>query len=144
MGNASKGYRPNRKVYKLRFEDEDMDGLVVRVRSTSVGSLLVVAGFITIDPDNLGPQDLAKLHELFAMLASALVEWNVEDDDGVPVPATLDGIKSQDADFVMVIVRAWFEAISGVPAPLGPPSSGGGPSLAPSIPMEPLSASQGS
>lgn len=139
------GYRPQRKVYRLTFEDEDMRGLVVRMRTTSLGNLLSVMGLLSIDTSgDLDLKDLAKLAELFETFAAALVEWNVEDEQGQPVPATLEGVKTQDADFVMVICRAWAEAISGVPAPLGPPSPDGGPSAAPSIPMEASSPSRAS
>ncbi|HEV8653263.1 MAG TPA: hypothetical protein VG276_28690 [Actinomycetes bacterium] len=138
------GYRPKRKVYRLTFEDEDMGGLVVRAHSTSLGGLLAALGILTIDTDDLSAEDLAKLGELFRTFAAALVEWNVEDEAGQPVPATFEGLASQDADFVLVIVRAWAEAISGVPAPLGPPSPDGRPSPAPSIPMEALSQNQAS
>lgn len=138
------GYRPKRKVYRLAFEDADMGGLVIRAHSTSLGGLLAALGVLVIDTDDLRPEDLARLHELFETFAAALVEWNVEDDRGQPVPATFEGVKSQDADFVLVVIRAWVDAVSGVPAPLGPPSPGGGPSAVPPLPMEPLSPSRAS
>lgn len=144
MGNASKGYRPRRKVYKLRFEDDDLAGLVVRVRSVSIGSLLGLTDLAGIDTGDPGPEDLAKLRELFEVFAGALVEWNVEDDQGQPVPATLAGVTAQDLDFVMGVIRTWLQVLTSVPAPLGAPSSGGERSPAPSIPMEALSPSRAS
>jgi hypothetical protein len=137
VGNASKGFRPNRKVYKLNFEDDEYEGLVVLAKSLSLDEFLNVAGLAKLDPKDIQPEDIDKFGELFTTFSKALVEWNLEDEEtGEPVPTTLEGIRSQDADFVMPIIKAWFGAIAGVAGPLGPPSSNGGKSLEPSIPME--------
>lgn len=142
------GYRRERKVYRLNFEgDPEMDGLVVKVRSTSIGNLLQVAGLLVLadrDVDELQPDDIARLDQLFDGFAGSLVEWNLEDEQGTPVPATPDGVKGQDADFILPIVKAWFTAMNGVPTPLGAPSSDGGRSLERSIPMESPSVHQAS
>jgi hypothetical protein len=138
------GYTPKRRVFRLRFEDEEYDGLVVKVRSTSVGRLLEFMGFLAMDTDELTPADVEKITGLFEAFAEVLVEWNVQDDDGQPVPATLDGVRTQDADFVMAIMRVWFQAVTTAPAPLAPPSSAGAPSVVPPLPMEPLSPSRAS
>lgn len=137
------GYTPKRRIFRLRFEDEEHDGLVVKVRSTSVGRLLEFMGFLAMDTDELTPADVEKITGLFEAFAEVLVEWNVE-DDGRPVPPTLDGVKTQDAPFVMAIMRVWFQAVTTAPAPLAPPSSAGAPSAAPPLPMEPLSPSRAS
>ena len=120
------GYRRQRKVYKLVFADPDMDGLVVRVRSVSVGTFFALA--------KADQQDA--IEGLLDVFADALVDWNLEDDEGEPVPASLDGVRSQDVDFLMPIMRAWVDAIRQVPGPLGNGSSGGGRSLEASLPME--------
>jgi len=136
------GYVRKRRVYRLRFEDEELDGLVVKVRSTSVGRLLEFMGFLTMDTDDLTPADVERITGLFEAFAEVLTEWNVETEQGEPVPATLDGVRTQDADFVMAIMRVWFQAVTTAPAPLAPPSSAGAPSVVPPLPMEPLSPSR--
>jgi len=138
------GYTPKRRVFRLRFEDEEYDGLVVKVRSTSVGRLLEFMGFLAMDTDDLTPADVEKITGLFEAFAEVLAEWNVETEDGEPVPATLDGVRTQDADFVMAIMRVWFQAVTQPPAPLPATSSAGGPSAVPPLPMEPLSPSRAS
>lgn len=130
------GFVPEGKVYRLRFVDDDMAGLVVTARSTNLGAFLDVAEWVDIDPKSASKEDLRKLASLFETFAGALVSWNVEQPAGVPVPATLEGLRSQDVDFCLEIIRAWFEAIGGVPGPLGARSSNGGKSLEASIPME--------
>lgn len=138
------GFVPNRKVYKLRFVDEEMAGLVVRAESVPLGVFLDVAEWIDVNPRSVDPEDIRKVTSLFTTFAEALVDWNVEKPDGAPVPANLDGLRAQDADFALAIIFAWYEAIGSVSTPLGATSSAGGPSPAPPIPMEPLSRSRAS
>lgn len=124
------------KVYKLVWpEDHESHGLVVRVRSLTMGEVLDLRR-----PDSSLTEDAA-----VAMFASHIVDWNLEDrDTGEPVPTTLAGILEQDEDFVMEIIGAWTAAATGVSPPLAPSSTGGEPSLEASMPMVPLSASQAS
>jgi hypothetical protein len=138
MGNQSR-YRAKPKTYVLKFEDDEYDGLVVKARSVKLGGFLEVAGLVKLDPQNIQPEDVDKFAKLFDAFGKALVEWNLDDDDGEPVPPTAEGLHSQDTDFVMPIIKAWFVAIAGVGSPLGQRSSSGDQSQVPSIPMEPLS-----
>lgn len=126
------GYRPKRKTYVLEFEDPDLDGLEVTVRGLTTGQILDIE---TARED--GGEDA--IRELLELLASQLVEWNVEDDDGRPVAANLDGIRAQDIAFNMAIIDAWQNAVTGVPAPLDEPSTDGELSPVASIPTETLS-----
>lgn len=136
------GYRRERKVYQLRFADEDMAGLVVRARSVPLGQFMDLTAMAGGAGDGkVSADDIKGVIGLFAGFAEALIDWNIEDEDGTPVPATLEGVRSQDADFMLAVVMAWLEAIGDVSAPLGRTSSGGGPSLEASIPMVPLSPS---
>jgi len=139
------GYVRKRRVYRLRFEDEELDGLVVKVRSASVGRLLEFMRFLAgLSDDDLTTDDVEKFAGLFESFAEVLQEWNVQDEAGEPVPATLEGVYTQDADFVMDIMRVWFQAVTQPPAPLPATSSAGGPSAVPPLPMEPLSPSRAS
>ncbi len=138
------GYVREPKVYRLRFEDEEMAGLIVRARSTTLGAFLDVAGLVGMDVTRATQEDLRKLTDLFATFEGALIDWNLEEPEGVPVPTTQEGIQSQPVDFIMRIIAAWIEAISDVPGPLEAGSSAGRPSVPPSIPMEVLPASQAS
>lgn len=149
MSESNGGYVRKRRVYRLRFEDEELDGLVVKVRSASVGRLLEFMRFLAgLSDDDLTTEDVEKFAALFESFAEVLEEWNVLYADGPnkgqPVPATLEGVRSQDGDFVMDIMRVWFQAVTQPPAPLPATSSAGGPSAALSLPMEPLSPSRAS
>jgi hypothetical protein len=134
------GYVRERRIFKLRFDDEDMDGLVVRARSVPLGTFLDLVSLLDVtDAKKVNREDARKVDQLFEGFAHALVDWNLEEPEGVPVPATLEGLKSQDIDFSLHIVRAWIGALTQVPGFLANGSSGGGKSLELSMPMEPRS-----
>lgn len=82
------------------------------------------------------------MEEVFGEFAKVLVSWNLEDEDGEPVPTTYEGLMSYDFQFVLAVVLGWMQAVAGVPTPLDRPSRDGGPSLVESLPMEPLSQSR--
>lgn len=148
------GYVRQAKVYKLVFDDPDMNGLVVRARSVPMNVFLSIAqaaeGVDITDPEAVKelatPENMGMVGTLFEAFAHALVEWNLQEqveDDGpvVDVPPTLEGIYSQDMDFILKVIEAWMTAIAGVSNPLAGSSPGGKQSLEASIPMETSSPS---
>lgn len=136
------GYVRQRKVYRLRFEDEDMAGLVVQARSAPVGQFLGLTKLAELERGKVRPEDMEKVDGLFRGFAACLVDWNLESEDGTPVPATLEGLYTQDIDFILQIIFAWIEAIAGVSGPLAAASSDGERSLEASLLMEPRSPSR--
>lgn len=127
------GYRRERKVYKLVFEDPQYEGLEIRAASIPVGKLLKLAN--VGDLNNVTQEELSAIFEVFA---GALISWNLEEDDGTPVPTTVDGLYTLEIDFIMQIISAWMEAVAGVPGPLRQRSSNGSRSVEQSLPMETL------
>jgi hypothetical protein len=141
--NKRAGFKRARKTYRLRFaEGSELEGLEVVAGSLPLGEFLGLTELADIDVHN--PADLAKVGVLFESFAGALQSWNLVDDDDRPVPATLEGVKAQDYEFMLEVIGEWMTAIGGVPAPLGQRSGGGVPSVVASLPMEPLSPSQAS
>lgn len=141
------GYRRQPTVYRLVFKE--YEGLEVTARSVSVEELLKITGVasqMTSRPDD------KQVGELFGFFASRLVSWNLEDEDGKPVPATLKGLMGEELGFMLNIIQAWVRAITGVSPPLPPGSSAGagatkGPDTGPRDPMEtsiPMTVSPGS
>lgn len=110
------GYKRNPKVYAIAFgEDTDYPGLEVQVRTLSLGQL--------IDVRSRADEDGTKA--MVDLFAERLVSWNLEDEDGRPVPATLDGIRGEDDDLILAVIRHWQDAMRGVPAPLESGSGSG-------------------
>lgn len=115
-----------RRTYALVFQDPDLDGLVVKAKSTSVQDLL----------DILQLPELSKAEDTTQALgrfAACLVEWNLEDEQGQPVPATYEGCLSIDRRLMSQIIGAWTEVVSGNPGPLADTSTPG--STDPPMPM---------
>lgn len=129
------GFKVKRKTYRLIFKDTEMAGLEVLAHSLNTGQFLELetAKAERAEGGKVGESATQRMLEL---LAGALVSWNAEDEDGQPIPTTMDGIRSQDLDFNMKIIEAWTEAIGGVKAPLQQTSADGRPSVEASIPMD--------
>lgn len=126
------GFRVEPTVYQLRFEDPNLKGLEVEAESLSVDDFLRMQ---TLSAD--AAQSANAAGELLTGFAANLVRWNLEDRHG-PVPATVEGVRSQKMDLVLAVVRAWMDAIAGVDPTSKPGLSAGESSRELSIPMEPL------
>lgn len=113
---------------------DDLHGLEVRLRRLSVRQLLDVA---TLAEAVGTDQEEQSTWALVEYVAAAVVSWNLEDDDGVPVPTDAASFLDQDMVLILRIVGRWMD-VADVPAPLDRPSNGGSPSPAASIPMETL------
>ena len=133
------GYRCQPTVYKLIFQE--YEGLEVMARLVSVEELLKITGLalqMTTKPDD------KQVAELFGWFGKRLVSWNLEDEDGKPVPATLNGLLAQEMGFVLKIIQAWVRAITGVLPPLQNGSSGGPAGRNPLEELIPMTAAPGS
>ena len=127
------GYRRTPKVYNIRFaDDSDYPGLEATLRSYSVGQVIAFR-------KDSGQTD--SVQAMVDLLAERLVSWNLEDEDGTPVPTTVEAILREDLDMIQALFDEWSDAITGVSVPLEKPSPAGEISQVGSIPMEPLSPS---
>jgi len=132
------GFKPQRKLYRLTFEDPGMNGLQVMMRSVTMGKMLELQ---QLGDDAEKAKSSAAFAGIVNILADALETWNVEEEDGTPVPPDLDGVLSMDPDFIMEIISAWTQAVSGVSDPLAKGSTSGEAFQEALIPMEPLLSS---
>lgn len=129
------GYRRKARLFNLAFApDHPLHGLEVTARSVSMRDLLAVMELASLAGASLRDQAVG-VGRLTEKLAELIVSWNLEDEDGNPVPATAEGVQGQDMDFVLALCESWIDAVAGVPAPLPQPSEDGAPSLEASIPM---------
>lgn len=135
------GYEHQRKVFKLLFADTEMEGLEVQVHSTSMGAILEMAELDNINSLKMTKEDMAKLRQVFEILSSNMVSWNLE-EAGSPVGTSIDDLLAQDPEFIFSIIKAWTRAMTQVEVPLAKPSNDGGQFQEQSIPMESLSLSQ--
>lgn len=136
------GYK--RKTYKLKWpEGHELHGLEVVTKGLSVEATFEMATLAAgLSGDSATEVKVETANMLFAGFADRLVSWNLEEDDGTPVPATLAGVQDQDMGFMIALISTWMDAVSSVDTPL-PQGSKPGPSMAPeaSLPTESLSPS---
>lgn len=99
------GFRPKRAPLKLDFAGTEHEGLEITIRSVPMSVMQDIA---------VSSGDASAFRHIAATFAYALESWNVEDDDGNPAPADMDGLMSQDPRFVTAVITAWTEAMYGV------------------------------
>lgn len=133
--HQAQGFR-NRRTYLLEFEEgHQYHGLQARTRPTTLGAM--------VEMDRArGEGEERSLVDIFRPFADVLISWNVLDENDQPVPATLEGMLTQDSEMMGELVRAWQRATVRVSEGKEPRSTDGSPSVEASIPMEALSESR--
>jgi len=147
-------YTRKPKVFRVSFEDpHPLAGLTVQTKGLSIKEFaafgLRMGDVAQIESAGTDAQKLEGLKNLVdaidevrEMFADALIEWDVLNEDGSPVPADLEGVRSLDDEEFFGIVNEWLEAIGGPGPDLGKGSESGGSIPALSDLMEPVSTSQ--
>jgi len=135
------GFVRQRPVIVLDFEGSDLNGLTLRAERCSIADYIAIGNALdrpTPDLDAFG-RDIAELQEL---VIPRLLEWDLEEEDGTPVPLTADYIIQQDRQFQLDVFNAYRYGNAFVSRPLEKPSGSGEPSPEELIPMDVLSESQ--
>lgn len=133
--------RYQRALLRLTWPDgSEYCGLVVRCRRPSLGEALALQG---VEPTSR-VDEIAGVAALLAgeyadegsNLGAIIIDWNLDDHLGRPIPITVAGLRSVDPMLIATISGQLVQEVIGVSHPLPPASSGGDPSLEASIPME--------
>lgn len=128
------GFKKSVKTYTLKFKDPEYIGLEVKAKSMPTGIFLKMMRQTELTDD----EKIARSDDMIKLFASSIVAWNLEDEQGKPVPKTLKGLEAQDFDFVSLLVSTWIDTVSGVDESLEKKSNSGNQFPAVSIPMETL------
>lgn len=129
------GYKIPRRTALLTFDGGDYAGAEVRVRlDEPIGHFIEVI-------EKLNSGDFGSCCD---GLVGILDSWNLERDDGTPIPATREGINELPLAFIIDILRHWITAQVQPSAPLVAPSRNGAQPPAPPVPMVALSGNPGS
>lgn len=133
------GYRHKIPHINVSFEDgHEYHGCEAVLRTLKLGEWLEITGM------GVGEASVVHVGDQLKRMADKLVSWNLEDEDGTPVPVTAEAVLDQDQALMIAILNGWLDGLnksSDVPAPLEQNSPDGVPSLEVSLPMEPLSPS---
>jgi hypothetical protein len=107
MGFQFKAPRVN-----VAFEEgHEYHGLEVSLRKLNLQEFLDINGIGEV-------KDMHAGHQLKTM-GEKLIAWNLEDEQGQPVPPTSDAVLLQDKDLMIAICSAWLDALRGVSGPFG-------------------------
>lgn len=131
------GFKAKLKTYLVRFDEgHEYHGAEARLSGMTYGEWEVAAGLDGGDGDSNGAVSVQRF-------VDHLISWNLEDDNGQPLPTTMDAVKQCDKDLIAALNNAWVQSLIGVHAadPLPESSPSGEPSLVESVPMEALSPS---
>ena len=80
------------------------------------------------------PADAKAGLEVYRLFSEAiLLSWNLEDTEGHPIPATMEGMKQITPAFAPLILTKWTEVAQNPPSPLSEPSANGSGSAEPTI-----------
>lgn len=131
------GYKAKLKTYLVQFQEgHEYHGAEARLRGITYAEWEQMTGMDGGDGDNNGAKSVQRFVE-------HLVSWNLEDENGRPLPTTMDAVRALDKDLMAALNNAWIQTLIGVhdADPLPESSPSGGPSLVESVPMEALSPS---
>ena len=107
-----KGFRIPDKIAVITFEGTDYDGAEIRAKlNVNFKYFSEIQAAISEDSTNG-----LRVAELFG--DHALIDWNLEDDEGDPVPANAEGMTMIPVELVNLMVGHWAEAVSDIPDPL--------------------------
>ena len=109
-----KGFRIPERTALINFQGTDYDGAEIRVRLS-----VTFAQFIALRESAQG-EDQEGMARLFG--ETVLMDWNLEDADGKPIPADGDGMLAIPLELTNLVVQHWVEEVAGVPSPLSEPS----------------------
>jgi hypothetical protein len=138
------GFRRQARTIVLHFTGE-LEGLEVRARSVSVGTITRMLELAQKVQGKLAPEDIGIIGELFGTFAAAVVSWNLEHEEAsevpgvstwVPTPISVAGLEKHDGDFVLDMIMAWIDGAIGTPGETGKESDDGKPSVEASMPMD--------
>jgi hypothetical protein len=117
------GFTPDMPVYRLNFEDTELDGLIVRTNPCTIeewNEMLRGQG-----EQNNGKEVADANDKATEKFLQYVVSWNLEIPAGTPVPITVDGFNKLGTRHGAMIITAWQRAMTEVPTNSRPGSSSG-------------------
>lgn len=138
------GYRKTTRRVEVSLKGHAEYGLdddfpVASVRGKSLDEYLRLMGYTDAEEGDERTGIVRQLEEF----ADSVVAWNLEAEDGTPLPCTRESFFGIDNDLALALATKWLDVLGGKvddadPLPQG--SHSGEPSQVVNIPMEAMSA----
>lgn len=97
-------YVSDETVYRIEYDGAGMDGLVVRIKATSMERAIQLEG-ITFSADgtlNLSKEEILALYE---DIAGRILEWNMTE------PPSVESLLAQEPQWVIKFIAGWLKAM---------------------------------
>ena len=129
MGLTVGGFEAPGTGNVLDFTGTPYEGLEVTVDSASIGLLTdIMESYEALTAEKVDVKAaMPVIDKLLRLFGELLESWNVE-RRGEPVPATYEGMRMLDVNFVLAIIGAWLTGTTGADEELGKDSPSGGTS----------------
>ena len=122
------GFTPQQTIYNLTFQGTPLDGLEVRMSCCTIkenAEMIKAAVGEEGDDNKITTDTIRENDRVIEIFLNHLISWNLEDMAGQAVPATREGMDTQERSLVAQLMGAWQVAMVNVPN-LSPPGSSSG------------------
>lgn len=132
------GFRPEPTLFTLKFEDDWLNGLIVKVGCCTVREFNTILLSAPDDEKDVSASNTAVLN----LFLKYLSEWNLEsfvkdethpEGEWIPTPHTVDGVETHERRLIRTILVTWQKAMAGIDDDLGKDSMSGNTSLEESL-----------
>jgi hypothetical protein len=106
------GYRRNPKTLKLTFDGGEMAGLEVSVRRASTATMRHIVTVAEGAQSGTLEERARRVLDLCDAFGALIYEWNLEDEQGNPLPATAEVLAQEDASFTIALAYGWIDAMA--------------------------------
>lgn len=111
-------------VFPLTFSNPALEGLEVWMTRPSVDTIGDMMMLGNLKKNTMTQEDVMTLKRVFDAFISSLQRWNVQvqilDANGIAtdsvrnVPATEEGVRSLDGNFLLQVILGWVETVTGI------------------------------
>lgn len=106
------GFKRKQRVYRLEFAVGPLAGFEVQTRVPRLDQVEAIGELANVKVVGTPTsEDISKLRKFCEAMAECIVEWNLEDEDGTPIPCTKGNLLAQDLEFLMPLAAGWMQAI---------------------------------
>ena len=123
MGNGKRFKLPTRTL-RLVFDEDYGDADVVVKLDVPIGLFIEIQDMV---------EEGRQLDMFRAFGEKVLVSWNLDDEEGKPLPANAEGMHAITPQFGAMLIQQWAEVVANPPAPLAETSDNGSMSAEPTM-----------
>jgi hypothetical protein len=109
------GYRRKQREYQMEFAQGALAGLIITTKVPRLEQIEVITELANTDVFNAPkptPEMVGRIRKFCEAMAECITEWNLEDEDGTPIPCNRTSLLAQDIEFLLPLSMGWLDAIN--------------------------------